>query len=134
MKNRKQQTLPMGRILKGVLMEYLQYRKADTEEDYLFPNAYGEPLSVRTLEKSLSSYNKRRGVLRTGVHIYRNVYAKKWIVSGGDIFRLQKMLNHNSLNMVREYVDMFTDDLQRDFDKFNALEQLQNSKKHIKIY
>lgn len=58
MKNRKQQILPMGRILNSVLLEYLQYRKADTEEDYLFPNAYDEPLTVRTLEKSLSNYNK----------------------------------------------------------------------------
>lgn len=133
MKNRKQQILPMGRILKSILLEYLQYRSSETSEDFLFPNAYGEPMSVRTLEKGVKSYNNKRGVMRSGLHIFRNVYAKKWIIAGGDIFRLQKLLNHNSLNMVREYVDMFTDDLQKDFDKFNALEQLQDNKKHIKM-
>ena len=99
----------------------------------LLPNAYGEVMSVRTLEKSVKSYNNKRGVMRSGLHIFRNVYAKKWIVAGGDIFRLQKLLNHNSLNMVKEYVDMFTEDLQKDFDKFNALEQLQENKNHIKM-
>lgn len=134
MKNRRQQILPMGRILKGILLEYLQFRNAKNNEEFLFPNGYGEPLTVRTLETNIETYNKRRGVMRTGIHIFRNVYAKKWIVAGGDIFRLQKMLNHNSLNMVREYVDMFTDDLKKDFNKFNALEQLQaNNTKFIKM-
>lgn len=74
----------MGRILKTILLEYLQYRSAETSEDFLFPNAYGEPMSVRTLEKSVKSYNNKRGVMRSGLHIFRNVYAKKWIIAGGD--------------------------------------------------
>ena len=62
--------------------------------------------------------------MKTGVHRWRYTFAKKWILSGGDIFRLQKMLGHSSMEIVKNYVNMFTDDLQRDFDTFNPLETM----------
>lgn len=72
--------------------------------------------------------------MRTGVHRFRHTFAKNWIVNGGDIFKLQKMLGHSSINMVKSYVDMFTDDLQQDFNIYNPLEKLQsNNKKFMKL-
>ena len=72
--------------------------------------------------------------MRTGVHRFRHTFAKNWIVNGGDIFKLQKMLGHSSINMVKNYGDMFTDDLQQDFNIYNPLEKLQsNNKKFMKL-
>lgn len=34
------------------------------------------------------------------------------------------MLGHSSMEIVKNYVNMFTDDLQRDFDTFNPLETM----------
>ena len=47
----------------------------------------------------------------------------KWILNGGDIFRLQKILGHSDLSVVKEYVQMFGNDLSVDFDKFNPLDR-----------
>lgn len=69
----------------------------------------------------MARYNNSRGVTKTSVHIYRNTFAKHWILSGGDIVRLQKILSHKKLNMVLEYVDMYGNDLQKGFDDFNPL-------------
>lgn len=49
----------------------------------------------------------------------------------GDIIKLQKILNHSDLDMVRNYVNMFTQDLQKDFEEFNPLEFI--NKKSIKM-
>lgn len=134
-KNRKQQIVPMSNTLKKVLLEYLQFRKANNEEDFLFVNAYGNPLKTDLLSQGLCEYNRKRGVMKTGVHRWRHTFAKKWILSGGDIFRLQKMLGHSDLEVCKNYVEMFTEDLQKDFKEFNPLEQMvpQNSKNHIKL-
>lgn len=70
---------------------------------------------------------------KTSIHLYRHTFAKKWILAGGDIFRLQKILGHSSLDVVKEYVEMFTNDLQKDFDKFNALEQIHRKGEKIKL-
>lgn len=126
-KNRRQQLIPISKTLSEILREYLQYRNGETE-DYLFCSIYGAKLTVNALEHSIRKYNFRRGVNKGSIHLFRHTFSKKWILAGGDIFRLQKILGHSSLNMVKEYVNMFSDDIEKDFDKFNALEQLQNNK------
>lgn len=133
-KNRKQQIVPMSKSLKLILIEYLQYRPCENE-DYLFVNAYGGELTVNQLSHHLNAYNRERGVQKTGVHRYRHTFAKKWILNHGDIFKLQKMLGHSSMDIVRNYVNMFTEDLQVDFDEINPLEQLiiKNTKNHVTI-
>ncbi|ENK1242997.1 tyrosine-type recombinase/integrase [Clostridium botulinum] len=132
-KNRRGQIIPMSLSLKNVLLEYLQYRQSGNEEEWLFCNSYGEKMNETTLSGNLRAYNRRRGVMKTGIHRFRHTFAKKWILNGGDVFRLQKILGHADMQIVRNYVEMFTTDLQKDFNEFNPLESLNTSKKHIKM-
>lgn len=67
-KNRKQQIVPISNTLKKVLIEYLQFRKPETLQDYLFVNAYGMHLDTDLLSHNLADYNRKRGVQKTGVH------------------------------------------------------------------
>jgi len=133
LKGRKQYYIPLSRSLAAILKEYLVYRKGEPE-DYLFCTAYGKQLTLNGFECEIGKYNKRRGVEKTSLHMFRHTFAKQWILNGGDIFRLQKILGHSSLDMVRKYVNMFSDDLRRDFDCFNPLDNyLGNTAKEGKI-
>ena len=132
-KNRREQIIPISKTLKDILKEYIKYRKGESE-DYLFCNVNGERLSEDGLKLAIRKYNRKRGVSKTSVHLFRHTFAKKWILNGGDVFRLQKMLGHSSMEIVREYVNMFSDDLKRDFDTFNPLEEFSTKKSEtIKI-
>jgi integrase/recombinase XerD len=131
-KNKRQQIIPLSDTLAKVLNEYLQYRNGDID-DYLFVSAYGEKLNRNSLANSIRNYNQRRGVMKTGVHLFRHTFAKKWIMNGGDIFRLQKILGHSTLDMVKEYVNIYGYDLQRDYEKFNPLERMTDKKSYIKL-
>lgn len=132
-KNRKGQIVPMSYTLKKNLIEYLTYRKGDLE-DYLFSTVYNTKLNVNTLNHAITEYNRKRGVIKTGVHRFRHTFAKKWILDGGDVFRLQKMLGHQSMEIVKNYVEMFSMDLQIDFNNFNPLENLtEQPRKSIKL-
>lgn len=133
LKGRKQYVIPVSRSLAAILREYLSYRKGEPG-DPLFCSAYEKAMTTHVLEKEIAKYNKKRGVEKTSLHMFRHTFAKKWILNGGDIFRLQKILGHSSLEMVRKYVNMFSDDLQRDFDSFNPLDNyLGNTAKEGKI-
>jgi integrase/recombinase XerD len=114
------------------LAEYIQYRKGELT-DYLFCSIYGEKLTPNALGHSIRKYNIKRGVGKTSIHLFRHTFAKNWILAGGDIFRLQKLLGHSSMDIVREYVNMFSDDLQKDFDRFNPLEQIVYNGSYIKM-
>lgn len=121
-KNRKPYCIPMQKELKKILIEYLSYRHGE-DEDYLFCNENDDkkPLSNEAIKTVMARYNNRRGVQKTSVHIYRNTFAKYWILKGGDLLRLQRILGHKNLDMVKEYVDMYGEDLKIDFDVFNPL-------------
>ena len=70
---------------------------------------------------------------KTSCHLFRHTFAKKWVLSGGDIFRLQKILGHSDITVTREYVNMFSPDLQRDFERFNPLDQIGMNTVRIKM-
>jgi len=133
LKGRKQYVIPLSRSLAQILQEYMNYRKGEPS-DYLFCTAYGQQTTVDVIESQIARYNRKRGVEKTSLHMFRHTFAKQWILNGGDIFRLQKLLGHSSLEMVRKYVNMFADDLRRDFDSFNPLENyLGNTAKEGRI-
>jgi integrase/recombinase XerD len=73
-------------------------------------------------------YNLARGVEKTSIHLYRYTFAKNWILNGGDIFRLKSILGHSSIDIVKEYAEMFGSDLKRNFDRFNPLDNFGEQK------
>lgn len=133
-KNRTSQLIPLSQTLATILKEYLKYRKG-TPKDYVFCNTYGNKGDIRTYQDMLAAYNRRKGIEKTSAHLYRHTFAKKWILNGGDIFRLQKILGHSDLAVVKEYVQMFGSDLSIDFDKFNPLDRTitQTANKKLKM-
>lgn len=124
-KNKKTQTIPLSKALEVVVKDYIKNWRYDCEPtDYLFCGISGEKLSRNGLKMSFSRYCKSRGVKKTSIHKLRHNFAKLSILFGMDIFRLQKMLSHSQLDMVKKYVNMFSSDLHKDFEKFNPLDNL----------
>ena len=133
-KNKKVQVVPMSTELMFAIKKFVRDFRSDAAgEDYLFCNVGGERLSENALKLSIRDYNVSRGVNRTSIHAMRHTFAKCWIRNGGDVFRLQKMLGHSTLEMTRRYVNMFTADLAEGFDDVNPLDKFvrKQGTKHI---
>ncbi|MBQ4326970.1 MAG: tyrosine-type recombinase/integrase [Clostridia bacterium] len=131
-KNRKAQIVPMASSLAVILKEYLTYRKGELD-DYVFCNSYGGQGEIRSYQEMLAKYNKARGVSKTSAHLYRHTFAKRWILNGGDIFRLQKLLGHSDLSVVKNYVNIFSKDLSKDYNNYNPLDTLGTIRNQVKI-
>jgi integrase/recombinase XerD len=132
-KNKKQRIIPIAKSLIVILQEYLTFLNQDKDQ-YLFCSIYGEKLTAEGISSAIPSYNQKRGVDKTSIHLYRHTFAKRWIKNGGDIFRLQKILGHSNMEMVRKYVNMYGEDLKENFEEFNPINQFVNTRKeHIKL-
>lgn len=131
-KNKRHQIMPMSTALKGELMTYLRMWKT-TDESYLFCNVYGKQMTDSGFKHEIAKYNVSRGVTKTSCHLFRHTFSKYYIIAGGDIFRLQKLLGHSSLDMVKKYVNMYGNDLSNGFDGLNLLDNIQANKQRIKI-
>ena len=123
-KSRRERHIPLSKTMLKILMEYITVRQSETDNDYVFCNNFGNKLREDSCNHAIGSYNNQRGITKTSVHLFRHTFAKMYILNGGDIFRLQKILGHRSIEVVKEYVNMFNNDVQQDFDKFNPLEQI----------
>ena len=123
-KNRKPLLIPMNKDIRRVLEEYLKYRQATDLNDYLFCNEYGFKLVKSTLYHSMYEYNKRRGVEKTGLHRYRHTFAKKWVLMGGNVVTLQKILGHSSLEITQNYLNLLVCDIRNEVEEFSILKEL----------
>lgn len=68
----------------------------------MFPEYEGNQLKRRGAEDSIADYNRKRGVSKTSVHLFRNTYARNYIVNGGNPAKLQKLLNHKTIEQTLE--------------------------------
>jgi len=126
-KNKKPVTIPLVKQMRRILKEYISlYRNLEEDlelspTDPLFCNRFGERLTGDGLINAISKYNKRRGVEKTSIHLFRHTFAKSWILSGGDLFSLQKMLGHSSLDMVKNYANLYSRDIKDKAEEFSFL-------------
>lgn len=110
---------------------YLTYREGKAHEP-LFPSDADQPMTENGLRCSIANYNRKRGVEKTSIHLFRHTFARKYLVDcGGNAFTLQKLLGHSTLDMTKHYCAIYDVDLIKDFDEFSPLSQL--STKRIKL-
>lgn len=122
-KNRKTLIIPLNADIVQILKEYIKYRNGKPE-DWLFCSIYGEQLTRSSSYHAVWDYNHSRGLKKTGMHRFRHTFAKKWVIMGGSVVVLQKILGHSSLEITENYLNILTSDLKKDMEEFNILRNL----------
>ena len=132
-KSKKSQVIPLCSELCSILKEYMRIRSG-AEDDFLFSNEFGEQLKEHGLRSSVARYNNRRGVVKTGIHLFRHTFARKYLVDcGGNAFTLQRLLGHSTLDMTKKYCAIFDADITKNYDNFSPLIQMKHSNSTIKM-
>lgn len=109
-KGNKERLVPIGRACQDALMRWRdrfrdQFVVDGTAPPYLFLNADGSPLTVNALGQLIDRTGTRAGIQRVHTHLLRHTFATNYLVKEvGDSLRLQQILGHTSLEMVRRYV------------------------------
>lgn len=129
-KNKKAQILPLSSSLETVLKEYIRmWRKEAPIDGWLFPNVGEEQLTTNALRCGFVYYCEQRGVEHANPHGLRHNFAKGWVRNNGNMFALQTILGHSTLDMTRKYVKMFSEDIKTDFDSFSPLDTIKKNSK-----
>ena len=132
-KNSKALVIPLCSEMVSVLKEYMRTRGGQQDE-FLFCNEYGNQLTEAGLRTSIERYNKRRGVQKTSIHLFRHTFARKYLVDcGGNAFTLQRLLGHSTLDMTKHYCNIFDADIARNYDSFSPLSLFKAKEKTIRM-
>jgi site-specific recombinase XerD len=79
----------------------------------LFATALGRPLDRTILRRSIHTTGERAGVPDAHPHRFRYAFAITFLRNGGNVFALQTILGHESLDMVKRYLMIAQTDLQK---------------------
>lgn len=128
----KIQVIPLCSLMVSILQDYMEIR-GGAEEDYLFCDQYGGMLSENALRLAIATYNQRRGVQKTSIHLFRHTFARKYLVDcGGNAFTLQKLMGHSTLKTTKIYCNIFDADIAKNYDTFSPLAQISKPKERIR--
>ena len=106
-KGQKERGVPFGSRSAKLLQRYLFYfRPEPVWEDRLFLCIDGSLMTDNTIKLIFARMASRAGVARLHIHLLRHTFATRYLKNGGDVFTLQRILGHSTLEMTRRYVDM----------------------------
>ncbi|MFD2922173.1 tyrosine-type recombinase/integrase [Halobacillus naozhouensis] len=125
-KNRKVQYNPISEYLVLILNTYIRSYNLD-KDDNLFVNEVKEQLTRNSAQHAIARFNKKRGVKKTSIHAFRHTFAKHYITSGGDAFKLQRLLGHSTLDVTMNYVNLYSSDLKEGFNEHSVLNNFRKS-------
>jgi integrase/recombinase XerC/integrase/recombinase XerD len=107
-KGAKERVVPVGGLGQKVLWRYVFHFRTEPINDtnnYLFLTLDGKKLEPNAIKLLLKRWGKKAGVPRLHAHLCRHTYATDFLIYNcGDVFRLQQILGHTTLEMVRKYV------------------------------
>lgn len=124
-KNGENRLVPFQTQTARVLKHYIKAR-GRSESPYLFITVDDAQMNRATVRSRINKYGRMANItnVRCSPHTFRHTFAKMSVKNGADIFTLQKILGHSSLDMVRVYVNMFSQDVKDAHERFSPVENL----------
>jgi site-specific recombinase XerD len=117
-KGSRERRLPFSEPCYAAMRAYLQQRHIVNlyphRYEPLFITGQGRPFRRDTLRQILERLGTRGGVARCYAHRFRHTFAIQFLRNGGNIYTLQRLLGHSSLDMVKRYLSIAQADLDRD--------------------
>ena len=133
-KNKRLQIIPLSPALETSIKEYIRLWRANASEEYfIFPNIGEEKLTYNALRLSFAKYCEKRGVSKSNLHGLRHSFARNFVKNNGNMFALQKILGHSTLDMTRKYVVLFSEDIKENYDKYIPLDTMKRNNKRTQL-
>jgi len=126
-KGGKERIVPFGVAAQRALWRYRSHFRRDP----LYPNINnffltleGLPLNRDSIKLIFQRLAKKCGVKRIHPHLCRHTFATNYLINGGDVFSLQQILGHTSLEMVRRYVSLASAHVTVQHRKFSPMDRI----------
>ncbi|MDD3279779.1 MAG: site-specific tyrosine recombinase XerD [Lachnospiraceae bacterium] len=111
MEHEKERIVPFGNPAKRALEQYLKVGRpaldGGEEEDYVFVNCSGKPMSRQGFWKVLKGYASQAGITADITpHTLRHSFATHLLQNGADLHSVQEMLGHSDISTTQMYLNV----------------------------
>lgn len=115
-KGKKERSIPISKNTLNAIDEYLQARRNKDRNSPIFVKTNEKPIDRVLLRRILARPGTKAGVGKVHPHRFRHTFAIQFLRNGGNIYSLQKILGHSTLDMVKRYLAIAQHDLDRDHE------------------
>ena len=128
-KGDKQRIVPFGLSTYQTLQSYLAAISSAGDQEILLIKVSEtlcgfEPITQATIKNMFRRLRIRANVPRLYPHLLRHTFATRYLENGGNIYQLQAILGHSSLEMVKKYLHLAQNRIRADFPKFSPLDNI----------
>lgn len=124
-KNRKGREVPVSReVAKQLMQLYEESRQYFGSNEEIFMNAYGDPFTADAFRRRLNRLKKKVDIPRLHPHMFRHTFCRNYILNGGDIFTLQKIVDHGDIKTTRKYIQMDSEHVRSQHNKYSPVRRL----------
>ena len=109
-KGSKQRIVQLSSKTARAIWHYLTTRPETLDDDPLFTSNYEQNFTRQGLSRLIKSIGLRANVPNAHPHRFRHTFAITFLRNGGNIFVLQQLLGHSTLDMVKHYLTLANQD------------------------
>ncbi len=128
-KGNRERIVPFGIQVRRALWRYTrdyQPHPASPKKKHFFLSEAGFPLRPRSVQSIIMRTGRKANItgVRCSPHTLRHTFAKMYLLEGGDIFSLQRILGHSSLEMVKAYLNLASSDVAQQHRRFSPIDNM----------
>lgn len=123
-KNGKQRFVYFSDKTRRNLKSWLDYKDRYTNCDYVFPTIHNTKVRIEGVERSFRLRSKDVG-LQVSPHLLRNNFAKRYLINGGDLATLSRLLGHASIEITSQiYLDFADKEVAKKYQRHSPLNHI----------
>ena len=124
-KGRKQRLIYISSPITWDRLKILVKERKKSDDNHLFVNRYGKPLSIHGIEDIYKKYIKRAQIAtKSTPHYLRHTFATNLLANGADLRSVQEILGHASVATTQIYTEVTTARKRQVLKKFNYRNKL----------
>lgn len=128
-KGNKERTIPLSAKLSRMLRKYLKMRQEllldrHVETSVLIIGKWGNPLTEHGLREMFDKLRIGTGLggRRFSPHTFRHSFAKTFLMNGGSMFALQRILGHDDISTTQVYVEFCESEMAMQMNNYCPLD------------
>ncbi len=90
-----------------------------TADSSIFSELFNKTLEIAGFPKNEKRKKSDRYI---GFHDLRHTFASHWVMNGGDLFRLQKIMGHSDYDQTMRYAHLAPEIFSEDYSRFNNIQ------------
>jgi len=127
-KGNKERFVPLGLNTRKYLTKYLAQLPPMTEQAQIIVKDTLTTATYNTIRQLFNRLKIRSQIPRLHPHLLRHSFATRYLALGGDVYRLQAILGHTTLEMTKKYAQLTTADIAISFAQHSPIDNIKKTR------